>query len=59
MEIKKASVYGMLNNTQKASHSRLSQGTLVVQHPVFTDAPRLGVIFESTFCRRVSFFSSR
>jgi DNA helicase HerA-like ATPase len=38
VEIKKASDYGLLNNTQKASLSRLPQGTLMVQHPVFTSA---------------------
>lgn len=38
VEIKKASDYGMLNSTQKASLSRLPQGTLMVQHPVFTSA---------------------
>jgi uncharacterized protein len=38
VEIKKASDYGMLNSTQKASLSRLPQGTLMVQHPIFTSA---------------------
>lgn len=38
VEIKKASDYGILNGTQKASLSRLPQGTLMVQHPVFTSA---------------------
>lgn len=38
VEIKKASDYGMLNNTQKSSLSRLPQGTLMLQHPVFTSA---------------------
>ena len=38
VEIRKASDYGLLNSTQKASLSRLPQGTLMVQHPVFTSA---------------------
>jgi DNA helicase HerA-like ATPase len=36
VEIKKASDYRMLNQTQQASLTRLPQGALMVQHPVFT-----------------------
>lgn len=38
VEIKKASDYGMLNRTQQASLTRLPQGTLMIQHPLFTSA---------------------
>lgn len=38
VEIKKASDYRMLNQTQQASLTRLPQGTLMVQHPLFTSA---------------------
>lgn len=38
VEIKKASEYRMLNQTQQASLTRLPQGTLMIQHPVFTSA---------------------
>ena len=38
VEIKKASEYRMLNQSQQASLTRLPQGTLMLQHPVFTSA---------------------
>lgn len=38
VEIKKASEYRMLNQSQQSSLTRLPQGTLMLQHPVFTSA---------------------
>lgn len=38
VEIKKAADYRMLNQTQQSSLTRLPQGALMVQHPVFTSA---------------------
>lgn len=38
VEIRKASEYRMLNQTQQASLTRLPQGSLMLQHPVFTSA---------------------
>lgn len=38
VEIKKESAYRMLNQTQQSSLSRLPQGSLMIQHPVFTSA---------------------
>lgn len=38
VEIKKEPAYRMLNQTQQSSLSRLPQGSLMIQHPVFTSA---------------------
>ena len=38
VEIRKAQEYKMLNQTQQQSLTRLPQGTLMIQHPVFTSA---------------------
>jgi DNA helicase HerA-like ATPase len=38
VEIRKASEYRMLNQTQQSSLTRLPQGSLMLQHPVFTSA---------------------
>ena len=38
VEIRKGQEYRMLNPTQQSSLTRLPQGTLMIQHPVFTSA---------------------
>lgn len=38
VEVNKGSDYKMLNRTQQASLTRLPQGTLMIQHPIFTSA---------------------
>jgi hypothetical protein len=44
VEVKKGSDYSVLNKTQQASLMRLPQGSLMVQHPVFT-APVVRINF--------------